>query len=157
MPKPSEVRGTTDREQFVKTFLEGLLDSEHEALITLLADDAVMEFPYALPNSVTRLDGRPEIVKFLSWFRDFLQLTEVKHVATHWTANLTVIILEYEGAGRIVQTGRSYHQKYISVLTVRDGRISHWKDYWNPVSVLVATGDLSSVIGKSVNEPGVQE
>lgn len=157
MPKPSEVREATGPEQFVKTFLEGLLDPEHEALITLLADDAVMEFPYALPNSVTRLDGKPEIVKFLSWFRDFLQLTEVEHVATHWTASRTVAILEYEGAGRIVQTGRSYHQKYISVLTVRGERISHWKDYWNPVSVLVATGDLSSVLGETVNEPGAQE
>jgi ketosteroid isomerase-like protein len=55
-----------------------------------------------------------------------------------------VAALEYEGTGKAAKTGRSYLQKYITVLTFREGRISHWKDYWNPVNVLTATAESDS-------------
>jgi hypothetical protein len=65
-------------------------------------------------------------------------------IKPHQTINPDVAVLEYEGTGKAVQTGRSYQQKYITVLTFREGRISHWKDYWNPMSVLSATGKSDS-------------
>lgn len=134
----------------LRRFLDALLDPKHQSLIAMLAEDAVMEFPYALPTSHKRLEGKNAIVGFLAQFEDFLILREITSVTTHRTTNPHIAILEYEGAGESLQTSRAYRQKYITVLTFRDGLICHWKDYWNPVSVLAATGDLDQPIRKVV-------
>ena len=69
---------------------------------------------------------------------------EFRLVAAHQAINPDAAVLEYAGTGKAVQTGRCYQQKYITVLIFRDGRISHWKDYWNPFSVLIAIGESES-------------
>lgn len=125
----------------LQNFLSNLVSSKHHELLEMLAEDAVMEFPYHLPTTPAQLVGKQEIVQFFSGFGDFLTLDEIRLVAAHQTTNPDVAVLEYEGTGKATQTGRSYLQKYITVLTFRDGRISHWKDYWNPVNVFTATGE----------------
>ncbi len=40
-------------------------------------------------------------------------------------------------------TGKPYLQNYISVIETKDGKIVHYKDYWNPLVVLAALGDES--------------
>jgi ketosteroid isomerase-like protein len=62
-------------------------------------------------------------------------------IKAHHTTNADVAILEYEGRSGIVQAKRPYLQKYIAVLTFRDGLKAHWKDYRNPKNVLAAMGD----------------
>jgi uncharacterized protein len=61
-----------------------------------------------------------------------MTFNEFRLVAADQTINPNVSVLEYEGPGKAARTGRCYQQKYIAVLTFRDGR----KDYWNPISVL---------------------
>jgi ketosteroid isomerase-like protein len=39
-------------------------------------------------------------------------------------------------AGTIKDTGGPYEMSYVVVLTVRDGRIAHYRDYWNPLKAL---------------------
>ncbi len=128
----------------LQQFLENLVSSKHNELLEMLAEDAVMEFPYHLPTTPEQLVGKQQIVPFFSGFSDFLTLTKIRPVAVHRTADPNVAVLEYEGTGKAVQTGRSYLQKYITVLTFRDGLISHWKDYWNPLSVMTATAESDS-------------
>ena len=137
MPAPLDAK--------LQNFLTNLVSSKHHDLLETLTEDAVMEFPYHLPTTPTQLAGKQEIAKFFAGFGDLLTLDEIRLVAAHRTDNPDVAILEYEGTGKATQTGRPYQQKYITVLTFRDGRIAHWKDYWNPVSVLEATGEPGSV------------
>jgi uncharacterized protein len=42
--------------------------------------------------------------------------------------------------GHVVGTGRRYSNRYISVLTLRDGEVVHWRDYLDPVAVFEAIG-----------------
>ena len=123
----------------LRNFLTNLVSSKHHDLLEMLTEDAVMEFPYHLPTTPTQLVGKQEISRFFAGFGDLLTLDEIRLVAAHQTDDPNVAILEYEGTGKATQTGKPYQQKYITVLTFRDGRIAHWKDYWNPVSVLSAT------------------
>ena len=126
-------------------FLANVVNSKHHDLLEMLTDDAVMEFPYHLPTTPAQLVGKPEIERFFAGFGDFLVLEETRLTAVHETADPNVGILEYEGTGTATKTGRPYRQKYITVLTFRSGQISHWKDYWNPVSVLDATSRSDSI------------
>jgi len=50
------------------------------------------------------------------------------------------VVLEYASEGHVVGTGRLYSNRYISVLTLRDGEVVHWRDYLDPVAVFDAIG-----------------
>jgi ketosteroid isomerase-like protein len=128
----------------LRQFLSNLVSRKHTDLLEMLTEDAVMEFPYHPPTTPAQLVGKHEIVQFYSGFGDFLTLHETRLVAAHQTTTPNVAILEYEGISWATQTERPYLQKYLTVLTFRQGRISHWTDYWNPVSVLNATGEPGS-------------
>ena len=51
-----------------------------------------------------------------------------------------VVVLEYASQGRVVQTGAAYSNRYISVLSIVDRKIAHWRDYLDPLAVFDALG-----------------
>jgi ketosteroid isomerase-like protein len=51
-----------------------------------------------------------------------------------------VVVLEYASQGRVVATGATYRNRYISVLTVVDRKVTRWRDYLDPVAVFDAVG-----------------
>lgn len=46
--------------------------------------------------------------------------------------------------GRGVATGLHYNQRYISVITVEQGYIVNYLDYWNPLILAEALGGVDS-------------
>ena len=49
-------------------------------------------------------------------------------------------MLEYAYEGKVVATGASYGNCYISVLTLRDREVVQWRDYLDPLAVFDALG-----------------
>ena len=47
-------------------------------------------------------------------------------------------IVPHEGS--VVSTGAAYTNRYISVLTITDRKVTHWRDYLDPVAVFDAFG-----------------
>jgi len=43
-------------------------------------------------------------------------------------------------AGRVVATGAAYANRYISVLTIVDRKVTRWRDYLDPIAVFDAVG-----------------
>jgi len=58
---------------------------------------------------------------------------------------------EYSSHGRAVQTGKPYNNRYVSVIRIHDRKVTHWRDYANPLVVLDAIGGIDPLI-KSMNE-----
>jgi len=106
-----------------------------ESFVQMFAEDGVMEFPYALP-SPKRLEGREALAAHLAYLARLVELLSVSDVVKHETADPEVFIVEFASSGRAVATGEPFEQRYISVIRVRDGRIVHYKDYWNPLAIL---------------------
>jgi ketosteroid isomerase-like protein len=42
--------------------------------------------------------------------------------------------------GRVVSTGAPCPKRYVSILTITDRKVSHWRDYLDPVAVFDALG-----------------
>ena len=106
-----------------------------ESFVQMFAEDGVMEFPYALP-SPKRLEGREALAAHLAYLARLVELLSVSDVVKHETTDPEVFIVEFASSGRAVATGEPFEQRYISVIRVRDGRIVHYKDYWNPLAIL---------------------
>jgi hypothetical protein len=61
-------------------------------------------------------------------------------LAVHHDPAQGAVVLEYAPAGMVVPAGAPYGNRYISVLTLRDREIVHWRDYLDPVAVFDALG-----------------
>lgn len=114
------------------------LDARAGSFVDMVADDIVMEFPYAPPGMVTRLESKAEIAEHLQKLGAMLAFDSMSEPVVHASTDPDMVVLEFTGHGRGVETGEPYDQRYISVIRLRDGKIVHYRDYWNPLVVLRA-------------------
>lgn len=121
--------------------LRGALGDRLQAgpeIADLFAEDVVFEFPYAPEGLPRRLDGLRALGDHLARLGPMLELGAFTLHAVHPAAE--TVILEFSCRGRGVATGAAYDQDYISVVTLREGRIARYRDYWNPLVALSALG-----------------
>jgi ketosteroid isomerase-like protein len=121
--------------------LDLLLAKDMRAYLALWHEDAVAEFPFAPPGAPRRLDGITAITGYLIDYPDKIDIAEVSTLTMHETVDPAVVVAEFTATGTIVATGKPYEMSYIAVVTAAHGKITHYRDYWNPMTVLEAMGD----------------
>jgi hypothetical protein len=114
------------------------IDKGASSFVDMMAEHAVMEFPYALPGLPVRLDGREAVARHLERAAGIIAIDRMGAPTVHRSIDPDLIILEFDGFGHGVETGEPYDQRYISVIRTDNGRITHYRDYWNPIAVLRA-------------------
>ena len=65
--------------------------------LEMLADDAVMEFPYAPPGLPTRLDGKAAIGRHLRGLGDMIAFDRMGEPTILATTDPNVVVVEFEG------------------------------------------------------------
>jgi uncharacterized protein len=115
--------------------LAGLVDGDH--FFDLLADDVVFEFIITVPGYPRRVAGRGELIELYRGYHSAFFLDRCFDLRTHRGDDSTVT-LEYASEGKAVATGRPYGNRYISVVTIKDRKIVHWRDYLDPLRVFAA-------------------
>lgn len=103
----------------------------------MLADNAVMEFPYAPPGPA-RVEGRAAIMEHQKMLGERVTFDGMDAPVVHETVDPDTVVIEVNGYGRGTATGAAHDQHYVYVIRTRDGQIVHFKDYWNPVAYLRA-------------------
>ncbi|MDH6436809.1 ketosteroid isomerase-like protein [Streptomyces sp. SAI-144] len=116
--------------------LKLLLDKDIAAWIDLWDDNGVFEFPFAPDGWPKRLEGKAAIADYMRGYPDHIDLHDFPYVEIHQTTAAQTIVVEMRAVGRLVETGNPYDMTYIAVVTVEDGRITRYRDYWNPLVVL---------------------
>ncbi|WP_326574277.1 nuclear transport factor 2 family protein [Streptomyces sp. NBC_00481] len=117
-----------------------LLDKDIEGWVELCDENVKVEFPYAPEGFPSQLDGRASIAEFMRGYPDHFDLREIPSLQIHETTDRDTIVAEWRGTGRVVATGAPYDMAYVSVVTVRDGHITHNREYWN-LSALPGSAD----------------
>jgi ketosteroid isomerase-like protein len=59
-------------------------------------------------------------------------------LVVHRSQDARVVILEYEVHGRIIKTGASYDNRFISVVTIEDREIVQWRGYMDSLTAMTA-------------------
>jgi uncharacterized protein len=111
-----------------------LLAKDMAAFIALFAEDAVMEIPFAPPGRPNRLVGRKAVHDYLIDYPSLLDVHHITDVTLHRTTDPDVIVAEFTADGLVIATGQPYDQRYVTVMTVRNGQVVHYRDYWNPLT-----------------------
>jgi len=112
-----------------------LLDKNIQAWVDLWDDNGVFEFPFAPDGWPKRLEGKAAIADYMRGYPDHIDLHDFPYVEIHQTTAAQTIVVEMRAVGRLVETGSPYDMTYIAVVTVEDGRITRYRDYWNPLVV----------------------
>ena len=90
------------------------------------------------------------VAEYLRDYTDHVDLRAITSRTVHQTVDPDVVVVEFEVAGTAVRTGRPYRMRYIAVITVRDGEITGYRDYWSPLAAAEALGgaeDLTAFAG----------
>ncbi|AJE44452.1 hypothetical protein SNOD_34070 [Streptomyces nodosus] len=121
--------------RIIKKGLDGLVDGED--YYDLLAEDVVFEYVITVPGYPRRLAGRQGIIDLYS---DYMKLLSADNLHVHRDPETAVVVLEYEVHGTSVRTGRPYDNRFVSVVTIKDRKVTHWRDYLDPIAVFDAQG-----------------
>ncbi|MDH6579785.1 nuclear transport factor 2 family protein [Kitasatospora sp. MAP5-34] len=124
--------------RIVREGLAGLVDGGH--FFDLLAEDVVVEYVVSAPGYPRRVQGRRAVADLYRGYGDAMVLHSADGLAVHHDPATSVVVLEYAVHGRAVRTGRAYDNHFVSVITVKDRSVTHWRDYLDPVAVFQALG-----------------
>jgi uncharacterized protein len=117
----------------LKRVLGDHVDQDATDLLDLMAEDGVVEFPFAGPGRPKKLSGHRDLTAYLEPLADLLAIESFTDPVVHWTPNPKVVILEFSIVGRMRSNGQPYKQSYVEIVTVQDGKIENIRDYWNPL------------------------
>lgn len=56
----------------------------------------------------------------------------------HRSQDPRVLIIEYEVRGKKISTGNTYDNRFISVVTIEDRKIVHWRDHMDSLAAFTA-------------------
>ncbi|MDI1480206.1 nuclear transport factor 2 family protein [Polyangium sp. y55x31] len=122
-----------------------LISKDIQRWLELFADDAVVEFPYAPAGFPARLEGKAAIdAYFRPTPQTFAGLT-FSNVRRYVTTDPDVVLAEVHGTAFIPTTGKRYEQDYLMVLRTKEGKIVHYREYWNVGLALEAFGGTDAV------------
>ncbi len=113
--------------------------------IDLFAEDVLFEFPYAPPEGVQALHGKAELADYLPRVGKLISIESMSLSRAILSDDKTSAVVEFTCKGVGTETGVRYDQTYISVIDIKNKLISRYRDYWNPLVVLSATGGLESM------------
>jgi ketosteroid isomerase-like protein len=126
-----------EAEPFYNIIMKGLtgeVDGEH--FWDAVAKDAVFEFLYNFPGFTNKIEGR---AAYMDWFGGYSNiLHSADHLRVHKSIEPGVVILEYEVHGIATSTGKPYDNRFCSVITIKNRKIVHWRDYMDSLAVMLS-------------------
>jgi uncharacterized protein len=122
----------------VREGLKGLVEGED--YFDLLADDVIFEYVISVPGYPRHVQGRQNIIDLYNGYDQYMHVHSADNLRVYRDPQASVAVLEYEVHGESVQTARPYNNRFVSIITVKDHKVTHWRDYLDPVSIFEATG-----------------
>jgi ketosteroid isomerase-like protein len=125
--------------ELVAQGLDGLVDGTD--FFDIHAKDVVVEFIITVPTYPRRIVGREALAALYADYGDSIVQSGSSDVHRYYDPEQSVVVLEYTMHGTVVSTGAPYVNRFVSVITIKDRKIVHWRDYLDPLAVFAALGD----------------
>jgi ketosteroid isomerase-like protein len=116
--------------------LRGLVDGDH--YFDAVAEDAFFEFRYRFPGWPQTIRGRSNLMASFAGYGKTIKLHSGDALVVHRPQDSRVVILEYEVHGKILSGGPPYDNRFISIITIENRKIVHWRDYMDSLAAWTA-------------------
>lgn len=127
--------------EIVTEGLRGLVDGIH--YFDMFADEAIFESRYKFPGWPVTIQGRANLIASLSGYGKSIRLHSGDALVVHRAQDGRVVILEYEVHGKVVSSGAAYDNRFVSVVTIENRKIVHWRDYMDSLAAWTALNSAS--------------
>lgn len=131
--------------EVLERLIDGISNGRWLELHELYAEEAVVEYPFALP-APTRLEGRDAIQRYFAAVARMPLELRAHNVVVHEMTDPEIVIVEYDYDGHVTTTGRAFQVSNIQVTRVRHGRIVASRDYHNHLVLADVTGRLPDAV-----------
>jgi ketosteroid isomerase-like protein len=121
--------------------LRGLVDGDH--YFDTIAEDVLFEFRYHFPGGPPTIRGRANLMASFSGYGETIKLHSGDTLVVHRSQDSRVVILEYEVHGKVLSGGGRYDNRFISVITIENRKIVHWRDYMDSLAAWSALNGSS--------------
>jgi uncharacterized protein len=101
--------------------------------MSIYAPDAVHEFPFSPAGQVSRLEGRDAIARYMGQLPSLIHFGTLSDVRVREAGD--EVIIEATGHHRRVADGSQRDLSYVWFITRRDGQVTHFRDYMNPLQL----------------------
>ncbi|MDN6968382.1 hypothetical protein FCS83_07430 [Oenococcus sp. UCMA 17063] len=118
--------------EVIEKVFKGSKPGMFQTLIDLMADNAVIEFPFAPLGRPQRVEGKSNIIKYSKAVLGIAPITGYTDIEIHRTTDPDCVIVEMKGHGNVAATGNDFERRYVDVLHTKNGRIQFIREYWNP-------------------------
>jgi AcrR family transcriptional regulator len=123
----------------VKTLFEAVSVADGEAVRPLLADDAIMELPFAIPPFPSAKSGGDAIASGIKSGSRIFTTFRLTPRTFYPSPETDSIVVEVESEGQLTKGG-TYSNQYVFIFKFANDKIVLWKEYFNPLRL----PDLSS-------------
>src|SRR3954469_16886050 len=125
----------------VRRYIDAINAWDFDTMRSLLARDAVFEMPYAPEGFERRIVGGDKIIAFVETIPAIIDAENLHDVRLEtYNSDPGEIVAEYRSDMVIKPHGAEYRNEYVSRFTVRDGQITRFAEYYDPIRLVVALG-----------------
>lgn len=127
--------------EVVMNFLTGLEDKDMERVNGVWADDGVQDMPYTPEGFPKRVIGKEALIRqYAAWPQNSGKARFTDEMRFYPTRDPNMVVVEYHGVSEIVPTERTYDQRYIGLFHVENGKITLFREYFDPTVFAYAFG-----------------
>jgi ketosteroid isomerase-like protein len=131
--RPNAYVARQQARQAVMNFLTGLEDKDMDRVNGVWADDAVQEMPYVPAGFPSRVVGKEALIKqYASWPQNACKARFTDGIRFYPTQDPQIVAVEYHGVSEILKTGRTYDQRYFGMFHIEGGKITLFREYFDP-------------------------
>lgn len=124
---------------------ELLLEEKFEEWLDLWDENGVFEHPYSPEGFPKRLVGKAAIAEYMQGIPNHIRITSHEIIDFYESPNGEEGVIEFTAKGDVVGSELKYEQHYISLIKSKNGKITLYRDFWNPL----VTMKLMAALGMS--------
>lgn len=115
----------------VRSALGDLVDGGH--FFDVVTDNTVYEVRYDLgwPRII---QGRTDLMAAFRGYVDNIALRSADNLTVHRIDDGHGAVIEYDIHGTILATGAKYDNRFCSIITIKNRKIAHWRDYMDSLA-----------------------
>jgi hypothetical protein len=137
-----------------QAYLDLLRQQDWDKWIELWADDAILEFPFAPQGRPRTYHGKADILKYMSGTTESIAVDGVQSLRVHPMLDPETVAVELVIKGHLLSNGAAYDQTYVTMFEYQDGKIKHYREYWNPLTSMYAHGGYEEWMKSIVERDG---
>jgi ketosteroid isomerase-like protein len=123
--------------QLVREWLDIVATGPEDACIARAAEDIVIRLPFAPPGIANELRGRAQGIESLSALWKAKERFDWHDVLIRTTEDPELFVVTAR-SDVLLRSGQHYANSYVMLISVRDGKIVEYVEYFNPLPVIEA-------------------